>query len=44
MSMRWNVDLFKKNLPRHFELVQLIDYFFLSKIRQHEKIKNDPAK
>jgi glucan phosphorylase len=42
--MRWNVEVFSKVLPRHMELISLIDYFFVEKMRQHEKIKNDPIK
>ena len=42
--MRWNVDIFSKVLPRHMELILMIDYFFIEKMRQHEKIKNDPQK
>ena len=42
--MRWKMSLFAKILPRHVELLQLIDHFFLEKLRQHEKIKNDASK
>jgi hypothetical protein len=44
LSMRWNVEIFNKILPRHMELLLMIDYFFLEKIRQHDKIKNDQSK
>ena len=42
--MRWNVGVFSKVLPRHMELILMIDYFFLEKMRQHENIKNDAQK
>ena len=42
--MRWNVDIFSKVLPRHMELIMMIDHFFIDKMRQHDKIKNDPLK
>ena len=42
--MKWNAGLFGKILPRHMELLQMIDYFFIEKIRQHEKIRDDLAK
>lgn len=42
--MNWNVELFSRVLPRHMELITMIDYFFLEKMRQNEKIKNDVAK
>jgi glycogen phosphorylase len=44
LSMNWNVDLFSRILPRHMELITMIDYFFVEKMRQHEKIKNDVSK
>jgi len=44
LSMNWNVELFSRVLPRHMELITMIDYFFLEKMRQNEKIKNDVAK
>lgn len=31
--MRWKASLFAKILPRHMELVQLIDHFFLEKLK-----------
>lgn len=33
LAMRWNVDIFKKILPRHLELIVMIDYFFVQKLR-----------
>ena len=44
LSMNWNVELFSRVLPRHMELITMIDYFFVEKMRQHEKIKNDVSK
>mmetsp|Transcript_10057 Transcript_10057/g.16946 ORF Transcript_10057/g.16946 Transcript_10057/m.16946 type:complete len:303 (-) Transcript_10057:1359-2267(-) len=44
LSMRWSVDLFSSILPRHMELVALIDHFLFEKLRQHEKVRSDPAK
>jgi len=29
LSMSWNLEIFKKILPRHLELVVMIDYFFV---------------
>lgn len=40
--MRWNLQIFKKVLPRHFELILMIDHFFVSHLKSHESIKNDP--
>lgn len=40
--MRWKVDLFAKILPRHMEILALIDYFFVEKLQ--ESIKNDSKK
>lgn len=42
--MNWNVDVFSRVLPRHMELITMIDYFFVEKMRQNEKIKNDVSK
>ena len=44
LSMNWNVELFSRVLPRHMELITMIDYFFVEKMRQNEKIKNDVSK
>jgi glucan phosphorylase len=44
LSMNWNVEVFSRVLPRHMELITMIDYFFVEKMRQNEKIKNDVAK
>lgn len=42
--MNWSVEIFARVLPRHMELITMIDYFFVEKMRQNEKIKNDVAK
>jgi starch phosphorylase len=44
LSMNWNVEIFSRILPRHMELLTMIDYFFVEKMRQNEKIKSDMAK
>jgi glucan phosphorylase len=31
--MRWNIKIFKKVLPRHFEIILLIDYFFMENLK-----------
>lgn len=42
LSMRWNLDIFKKVLPRHFELILMIDHFFVRHLRTLDKIKSNP--
>ena len=37
LSMSWSVDIFAKVLPRHMELILMIDYFFIEKLRSYEK-------
>ena len=31
---KWPVDLVKKILPRHLEIINLINYFFLDKLKK----------
>ena len=42
--MMWSLSLLNQILPRHVEILQLVDHFFLEKIRQHESVRSDPAK
>jgi starch phosphorylase len=42
--MCWNVELFSKILPRHMELIMLIDYFFLEKLKLLDEFKDDSRK
>lgn len=39
--MRWNLEIFKKVLPRHFELILMIDHFFIRHLRTQDNIKNN---
>lgn len=32
---KWPVDMFAKLLPRHMELVYMINHFFLDKVKKH---------
>ena len=41
LSMRWDLGIFSKLLPRHLELLLIIDHFYLSYLRRMESIKND---
>jgi len=42
--MCWNVELFSKILPRHMELLMLIDYFFIEKLKLLDEFKDDSRK
>jgi|TARA_B110000285_G_scaffold143698_1_gene160536 glucan phosphorylase len=44
LSMCWNVELFSKILPRHMELLMLIDYFFIEKLKLLDEFKDDSRK
>mmetsp|Transcript_22724 Transcript_22724/g.35002 ORF Transcript_22724/g.35002 Transcript_22724/m.35002 type:complete len:113 (-) Transcript_22724:284-622(-) len=41
LSMCWRTDIMQRVLPRHMELVSILDHFFVEKIRSSEKLKHD---
>ena len=41
LSMCWSTEILKRVLPRHMEIVALLDHFFLEKMRNTERIKHD---
>lgn len=41
LSMRWDLEIFSRVLPRHMELLIIIDHFYLSYLRSHHHIVHD---